>query len=144
MTKMEPKTKKDLSSKKRQMNEFTAVSQIKPFERYIHSIKKIANNLLAYTIKCGEDLYVAEVEANKLIFIWPSEYAANQFLLSNNDFTNCLVQEVSYDDIVENIERLVSNEKNLISVYSVGYKTGFVVTLTEFIRDINEEAKQYD
>lgn len=141
---MGQKTKKDLSSKTRQMNEFTAVSQIKPFERYTHSIKKIASNLLVYTIKCDKDLYTAEVDENKLIFIWPSEYAAKQFLLASDDYTNCLVQEFSYDDIVENIELLLLHEKILISVYSVGYKSGFVVSLSELIRDFNEEAKQYD
>jgi hypothetical protein len=64
---------------------------------------------------------------------------------------NCLVDgwenhkiiSLNLDDLEEEIFDLIAKEKYLLNIFPVKEKTGFIVDLDEFARDLSNELKNY-
>ncbi|PKD18751.1 hypothetical protein APR41_17740 [Salegentibacter salinarum] len=119
------------------------VSKLKPFKRYKYFIKKIADFEEFWTIVDEKgDLALSEIDENTLVSFWTAE----DFIKSNLDsgWGNCVPFKITLDDFEDTIAPLIADNSYLINVFPVNGKSGFVVDLNEFIRDLNEELEQYE
>ncbi|GAA3985703.1 DUF2750 domain-containing protein [Hymenobacter antarcticus] len=122
--------------------EIASVSALKPFERYQHTVKKVVDFEMAYTLTHADGTWaLAAVEGNTLISIWPA--AVYTELNAGGKWQGYVPHALSLDELV--ITHLESFEQNdfLINVFSVNGETGFVVNPDEFRAVLEEESKNY-
>ncbi|MCL6265158.1 DUF2750 domain-containing protein [Flagellimonas myxillae] len=122
--------------------EIESVSKLEPFKRYNYFIKKIADFEEIWTIvdKHGE-LALSDIEENTLISFWTAEAFIKSNLYGN--WENCIPFKITLDDFEDIFAPLIVDNNYLINVFPVNGKSGFVVNLDEFIRDLNDELEKY-
>jgi Protein of unknown function (DUF2750). len=119
-----------------------SVSKLSPIERYKYFIKKIADYEELWTIIDGNgDYALSDVDDKVLISFWSEE----EFISSNLEegWEKCTPKKLSFDDLENEIFDLIAAEGYLINVFPVNGKSGFVVDLDEFARDLSDELKNY-
>ncbi|WP_350284656.1 DUF2750 domain-containing protein [uncultured Croceitalea sp.] len=124
------------------IKEIESVSKLEPFKRYNYFLKRIANFEEFWTIVDNHgDVALSEIEENTLISFWSSE----EFIKSNlsGNWEKCIPFKVTFDDFEDTFAPLIAQNDYLINVFPVNRKSGFVVSLDEFIRDLNDELEQY-
>lgn len=125
------------------INEIENVSKLDPFKRYKYFIKKIADFEELWTLvdKNG-DIALSEVENNILVSFWTDE----AFIKSNLDsgWKECVPLKIGLDDFEEVFMPLIVENEYLINVFPVNGKSGFIVNINEFTRDLNEELENYE
>ena len=122
--------------------EFEAVCKLEPFDRYQYCIKRIADSELMFSLVYLDDEFaLAEVDGEAFISIW----SANEFAKVNivDEWSDCTVKEFSLDVFETEIIKQVQDKGWLINVFGLNGKSGFVVTLSEFLRDLNAELEKY-
>lgn len=122
--------------------EIENVQKLEPFNRYQYFIKKIADFEMLWTIIDENDDYaVSEVDGFHLISFWTAE----EFISSNLDegWRNCKPIRLTLEDLQEEVFDIISSENFLINVFPVNGRSGFVVNLDEFKRDLDEELENY-
>ncbi|KIC92616.1 DUF2750 domain-containing protein [Flavihumibacter solisilvae] len=122
--------------------EIESVSKLEPFERYKYFIKRVADTEVMYTLvdESGE-FVLAELGDNVLLSLWSaSEFAA---LCMIDKWSGLTVKEISLGEFDEEIIDEAVEGNWLLNIFSVGVKSGFVVNLDEFTRDLSEELKRY-
>lgn len=123
--------------------EIENVSKLKPLDRYNYFIRKIADFEELWTIvdKNG-DIALSKVDDNILVSIW----SAKDFIKSNldNGWKKCVPLKLNLDDFEKTIMPLIIKNNYLINVFPANGKSGFVVNINEFIKDLNEELEQYN
>ena len=123
------------------------VSGLKPFDRYNYFIRKVADGEELWTIvNTNGDLGISVIEGDNkryktLVPFWPEKDFIEGFLTDN--WVKHTPVKISLDDFEDKIIAIIEEENYLINVFPVNNKTGFVVTLQELIRDLNEELEQY-
>ena len=122
--------------------EIERVSNLEPFERYKYFLKRVADSESLYTLKSDNGNYViSEIDDNRLFPMWSArEYAE---LCKENGWNDCIVEELTLDGLDEEIFDLIASERYLINVFPTQEKTGFIVDLDEFARDLSDELKHY-
>ena len=122
--------------------EIERVSNLEPFERYKYFLKRVADSESLYTLKSDNGNYViSEIDDNRLFPMWSArEYAE---LCKESGWSDCIVEELTLDDLEEEIFDLIASERYLINVFPTQEKTGFIVDLDEFARDLSDELKHY-
>lgn len=122
--------------------EIETVSALEPFKRYQYFLKRVADFQKLYSLKSREGNWaISVVEDNTLFPFWSAkEYAVS---CQVGDWANFDIVEITTDEFEEELVSLIDDSGYLINVFPVRDKTGFVVTLDEFIRDLNEEMKKY-
>ena len=122
--------------------EIERVSNLEPFERYKYFLKRVADSESLYTLKSDNGNYViSEIDDNRLFPMWSArEYAE---LCKENGWSDYIVEELTLDDLEEEIFDLIASERYLINVFPTQEKTGFIVDLDEFARDLSDELKHY-
>ena len=122
--------------------EIERVSNLEPFERYKYFLKRVADSESLYTLKSDNGNYViSEIDDNRLFPMWSArEYAE---LCKENGWSDCIVEELTLHDLEEEIFDLIASERYLINVFPTQEKTGFIVDLDEFARDLSDELKHY-
>ncbi|WP_185247216.1 DUF2750 domain-containing protein [Chryseobacterium bernardetii] len=122
--------------------EIESVTALEPLERYKYFIKKVADAELFFTLvdKNG-DYVLSELEEQKLFPMWSSvEYAE---LCKVNGWEKHSIKQLDLDDLENEIIDFIADEDCLINVFPVNDNTGFVVSLTEFSRDLGDELSKY-
>ena len=122
--------------------EIERVIKLEPFERYKYSLKRIADNETLYTIKRdNETIAISDLDDEKLIPFW----SAKQFAELNitDEWNEFYVEEISLDDFENEIVDFINENKFLMNIFPINNKTGFVVSLDEFIRDLNVELENF-
>lgn len=123
--------------------EIETVSNLKPFDRYKYFIKKIADFEVLYTIKSLEGNFAISETDNYLMFpVWSHQKFAKLNL--NKEWLNFKIIEISLEELSEKIYPFILENNYLINVFPMNNKTGFVVSLEEFERDLSEELKNYE
>ena len=123
--------------------EISSVMALDPFKRYKYFIKKIADFKEVWTILDENNEYaLSDLDDNTFISLWP----ANEFIESNlnEGWQNCKPIKFSLESVDEEILSFISNNNYLINVFPVNGKSGFVVSVKEFVRDLNKELEQYE
>jgi hypothetical protein len=121
--------------------EIENILKLNPFERYQYFIRKIADYEIAYTLIFPNGNYaISTIDDKELFPIW----SAKEFteLCKTDGWKDCKIVELSFEDFEETIFDLIDENDFLINVFPIE-KTGFVVNLEEFSRDLNEELKKY-
>lgn len=122
--------------------EIENVVSLEPFERYNYFIKKIADWEVFYTLVNNNKEYVlSELDGKKLFPVWSAEEFAKLCMIDGWEGTH--IKKLNLDDLENEIIDLIADSNYLINVFPVYDKTGFVVTLDEFAKDLNEELQNY-
>lgn len=114
-----------------------------PQKRYDYFIKKIADAQQLWTIVDSEGNYaISMIDKHSLISFWPEE----EFIASNleenwEDYKPLLL---TLDDLSDNVIDYIAQEGLLINVFPLNGRSGFVVDLEEFSRDLTTELKNYE
>lgn len=122
--------------------EIENVLKLEPFKRYEYFIKKVDDFEQLWTIVDEDgDYAISEVDEFSLIPFWPVE----EFVSLNlqEGWEDCKPLKLTLDDLEENIFDIINSKNYLINVFPVNGKSGFVVSLQEFTRDLNEELNNY-
>lgn len=122
--------------------EIERVIKLEPFERYKYSLKRIADNETLYTIKRdNETIAISDLDDEKLIPFW----SAKQFAELNitDEWNEFYVEEISLDDFENEMVDFINENNFLMNIFPINNKTGFVVSLDEFIRDLNIELERF-
>lgn len=135
----ERKIKKDQLMNKQELEN---VQNLDSFERYQYCVKKIADYEEVWTIidKNG-DFALSDIEDYVLISLWPKK----EFITSNlfEGWQNCKEIKLDLDYLYDKLFTMASNEGYLFNIFPVKGKSGFIVSLEEFERDLNEELENY-
>ena len=122
--------------------EIESVIKLEPFERYKYSLKRIADNETLYTIKRdNETIAISDLDDEKLIPFW----SAKQFAELNitDEWNEFYVEEISLDEFENEMVDFINENNFLMNIFPINNKTGFVVSLDEFIRDLNIELERF-
>ena len=122
--------------------EIESVIKLEPFERYKYSLKRIADIETLYTIKRdNETIAISDLDDEKLIPFW----SAKQFAELNitDEWNEFYVEEISLDDFENEMVDFINENNFLMNIFPINNKTGFVVSLDEFIRDLNIELERF-
>ena len=121
--------------------EIENILKLTPFERYQYFIRKIADWEIAYSlIFLDGDYAVSTIDDKKLFPIWSAKEFAE--LSKTNGWESCNIIELTFDDFEETLFDYIDENNLLLNVFPID-KTGFVVSLEEFAKDLNEELEQY-
>lgn len=119
------------------------ISNLIPFERHKYFIRRIADYEELWTIvdKSG-DIALSVLENKTLVSFWADE----DFIENNlsNGWEKCVPFKINLEDFAETIIPLIEENNYLINVFPLNGKSGFVVNLEEFARDLNEELDKYE
>ncbi|NIG54055.1 DUF2750 domain-containing protein [Chitinophaga sp. Cy-1792] len=127
--------------KKISQQELENVIKLPPYERYQYTMKWIADGEAVYVLENDDNLALVTVGEEKAIPVWSAaEYAS---LSNNGDWAAFEVIALSLEEFEEHLIPLIVENKYLVSVFPVDAKAGFIVTLGEFLRDLDEELSNY-
>lgn len=122
--------------------EIASVSLLTPFERYKYFIKRVADSELMYTlIDSNREWAIADVEGKGVLSVWSAPEFAEQNAIEQ--WSGFSVEEVSIERFEEDVIDKIEENGYLVNVFPVKGKSGFVVELIEFARDLNEEMRKY-
>jgi hypothetical protein len=122
--------------------EIEAVSQLEAFQRYQYFIKRVADSEKMYSLfdKNG-NFALAEVEDHTVFSVW----SAPEFALINavGEWNSFSVKEIPLEEFEDNLIDKIEENKWLINVFSIKEKSGFVVDINEFAKDMSDEMQKY-
>ena len=124
------------------LKEVESVSKLIPLERYRYFIKKIADYEELWTIiDENGDYALSDIDDIVLISFW----SAKEYIYSNLEqgWANCKPIKLTLTDLEETIFDLIDSRNYLINVFPVNGKSGFIIDLDEFTRDLSNELKNY-
>ncbi len=123
--------------------EIDSVSSLDAFSRYRYFIKKIADFEEVWTIQDENQEYaLSDVDDNTFVSLWSAE----EFIKTNlsEGWENCEPIKLDLEKLGEELIPYASDNCYLINIFPVNGKSGFIVSVDEFVRDLNEELEQYD
>ncbi|MGV2450274.1 UNVERIFIED_CONTAM: DUF2750 domain-containing protein [Ralstonia mannitolilytica] len=114
------------------------ILKLEPFKRYEYFIKKIADFEQLWTIiDQGGNYVISEIDEFSFISFWPDEEFVALYL--EKDWEDCKPIKLTLDDLKEDVFEIINTENYLINVFPVNGRSGFVVSLEEFDRDLQDE-----
>lgn len=123
--------------------EIKSVSFLEPFKRYQYLIKRVADSEKIYMLESDEGNWASSTIGGHHLFpIWSArEYATNSAI---DSWSNFKVVEEDLGNFLEITVPKIKVQGLLLNVFPVDEKTGFVVNTIEFVRDIENELKNYE
>ena len=122
--------------------ELESVSKLEPQKRYEYFMKKITDAEKLWTLKNEEgDIALASIEDKILISFWSDEDYAK--LCKINEWQNYKYYSFNIEELENYFFKLVEEKGYLINIFPVNDKSGFVVNLKEFKRDLYNELENY-
>jgi len=123
--------------------EFENIISLEPIERYNYFIKKIADSEKLYTLLDENGDYItSEIDGNMLFPLWSAVNFAET--CKTQGWQNYLIKELDLDDFKNETMKIIAESNFLINVFPIYERTGFVVNLDEFNRDLNEELEKIE
>lgn len=118
--------------------EINNVIRLDAFKRYRYYIKRIADNEKMYTlINENGDYALSKFETYILIPFWPfAEYA---LISASCKWFEYSPIEIDFDKFNDEMFLYIKENGYLLNIFPVDEKTGFVVSLDEFLQDLNAE-----
>lgn len=122
--------------------EFENLLSLKPVARYNHFITKVADFEEFFVLKNEKgDIAKSQIDEMIVIHFWSATEFAELFV--NDEWENYVVSSVSLDEFRNNLAEFIHLRGYLIDVFPVSNRSGFVVSLDEFVRDLEEELEKY-
>lgn len=123
--------------------EIESVIALEAKERYKYLVKKIADFEILFTLTDQQGNYViSELDSHKLFPIWSAKEYAELCKIGGWEYYT--IKEFNLDDFENHIIDFIVDENCLVNAFPIYDKSGFVVSLKEFARDLNEELKNYE
>ena len=121
--------------------EINNVISLKPLERYKYFIKKVADFEELWVLLDSKGNHALScLEDKTFISIW-SHYPYLKTCL-NDEWSKFFPTKITLDDFESNVIDYMEDDY-LLNIFPVNNKSGFIVTLKEFIRDLNDELDKY-
>ena len=122
--------------------EIEAVSQLEAFQRYEYFIKRVADSEKMYTLVDENGYFaIADIENSAVLSVWPAfEFAENNAV---DEWGSYSVKEITIEEFEEDIIDIIEKNNWLINVFSIKGKSGFIVDLNEFAKDLSIEMQKY-
>lgn len=116
-------------------NEIKRTLKLLPSKRYAYALEMILEEQIIYVLEREVNGYASsELDGNRLVAVWPAKvYAEMNARADWEDFHPKMLALAEFEPLLEAIE---SKDWNL-DVFPNGAKTGQVVTVDEFINDLN-------
>jgi hypothetical protein len=111
-----------------------------PYDRYHHFITTLAETGELWTLIDDTGSFALfEVEHKTVISFWPEEH----FIESNltPDWIDCIPFKLDMDALEETVIPFIRQNHYLINVFPVDAKIGHIVTLNDFVRNLNSNLK---
>lgn len=122
--------------------EFNALCKLEPYSRYMYFIKKFADMGIMYSLVNEKNKFaIAEVSNKMLISFWPAKDFA--ITLATGKWVKYSEYEISLDSFNEKVIPEIKQNGYLINIFPLFDKSGFVVDVEEFVRDLNTELNNY-
>ena len=122
--------------------EIENILKLESFDRYNYFIKKISDLEVLYSLKSPEGNFaISEIDKHYMLPLWSHEEFAKLNL--NAGWENFEIYEISLEKLEADIFSFILENNYLINVFPLNSKTGFVVNLEEFKRDLEEELENY-
>ncbi len=118
------------------------VSKLSPKDRYKYFIKKVADFEELWLLKNdNDDIALSEDKSHVLVPFW----TAPEFLQScqNGIWREYIAAKVTLDELEDEVLIDARKKGHLIDVFPINNKSGFVVSVEEFVRDLNHELENY-
>lgn len=123
--------------------ELQAVSTMGAFDRYRYFIKRIAGQQEIWVLEDKRNNYaISEVDGNLLFSFWSDR----EFTYScwNNEWKNYTPVNLNLEQLESDIFPIIERNNYLMDIFPVNNLAGFVVTLDEFLHDLNNELENYE
>lgn len=122
--------------------ETESLSKLSAFERYKYFIKRVADTELMYTlIDERGNLSIAEIEGKTIVSFWSAEEYA--IINAVNQWKEYKVKELTLAHFENHIIDIVTQQAYLLNIFPIKDKTGFIVNINEFARDLVSEMEKY-
>lgn len=122
--------------------EIEATSNLEPAKRYQYFIKRVADSEKMYSLVDDEGSWaIADVDEKSLFSVWSAPKFAETCAVG--EWEGFVVKEFTIENFEDEVIDEIDKNGYLINVFSVKGKSGFVVELNEFARDLSEEMKKY-
>lgn len=123
-------------------SEITNVSKLKAFDRYKYFLKRAVDFEELWMLKSSDHEFVlSDIEDQTLITFWSNEEYVKQCLI--DDWSDYEPIKYSMDEFYDLIVPIINKHNYLVEIFPIPNKTGFIVDLDEFLRDIQEEDANY-
>lgn len=112
------------------------IQQLPPYDRYQYFITTLANAGELWTLIDDTGSFTLfEVEHKTVISFWPEEH----FIESNltPDWIDCIPFKLDRDALEETVIPFIRQNNYQINVFPVDAKTGYIITLNDFVNDLN-------
>jgi len=122
--------------------EIESVSRLTSIERYNYFLKRVADFELMYTLIDEQgNLAISEIEHKLMVSFWSAkEYAQINAI---NEWKNYQIKEFSVEEFENELIDIIETNNYILNIFPINDKTGVVVDLNEFARDLNNEMKKY-
>ena len=105
-------------------------------DRYTHFLKTIAETSELWTVIDNNGSFALfEVNNTTVFSVWPDEASIESNL--SLDWQDYIPFKVNLKELEETILPLIRQNNYLINVFPIDSRTGYIVTLNDFVRDIN-------
>ena len=122
--------------------EIESVSMLPPYERYQYFIKRVADIDSLFTVVDEEGrIALADIEDARVYSFWSAEDFAKRCLLE--EWSNYEVLELTLEQFEEEVIDQIEEHGYLLNIFPIRNKSGFVVDLDEFARDLSDELEKY-
>ena len=122
--------------------EIQAVCNLAPFDRYQYFIKRVADSERMYSLVDNNgDYAISDVDESVLFSVWSAPEFAQMCI--QDGWKDFQLKEITIEEFEDKVIDEIEQNGLLINVFPVGNKSGFVVDLNEFARDLSEEMKKY-
>lgn len=124
-------------------NEIENIHSLSLTDRYYYCLKRIAESGQVWTILDADGSFtLAEIEQTTVISLWSAE----AFIESNltPDWADCVPFKLSLGVMEEILIPLIRQNNYRINVFPVDSRVGYIVSLADFITDLNAELEQYE
>lgn len=119
-----------------------AISKLNTEERYRYAIKRIADFEVMYTLTdVRDDLVWSELEDKLLVPFWTAPEFVKRCI--SGGWENTQIKMITLDDFESEIIDFLAQNDCLMNIFPVDDKTGFVVDILEFSRDLAVELESY-
>lgn len=123
--------------------EFESVILLEPFKRYSYCLKRIADRELMFTLFSEEgNIAISSLEDELLLPLWSAPEFATLSLV--DAWSNFQVTEISLEWFENEFIEVINKRNYLLNVFPIDRRTGFVVSLEEFIRDLGYYLQAYE
>lgn len=122
--------------------EIEAVSQLEAFQRYEYFIKRVADSEKMYTLVDENGTFaIADIENSAVLSVWSASEFAEENVV--DEWRSFSVKEITLEEFEEEIIDMIEKNNWLMNVFSIKGKSGFIVDINEFAKDLSIEMQKY-